>query len=40
MHPNYRRANDWSYKLIGAAIEVYQSKRMILPGADDEAEAQ
>jgi len=26
MHPNYRRADDWSYKLIGAAIEVHRIK--------------
>src|SRR5437867_8447040 len=26
MHPKYQRANDWSRKVIGAAIEVHREK--------------
>lgn len=26
MHPKYRQANEWSHKLIGAAIEVHRLK--------------
>ena len=26
MHPNFKRANEWSRKVIGAAIEVHRDK--------------
>jgi len=38
MHVDSQRADEWSGKVIGAAMEVYSKKngikRMILPGAN------